>query len=86
MIILFILSRFIYSKGEQQKILISCHIDTTLGHLAIKIGCPPVTLQIHSMPNIDLPPRAKSHITAIMCTKEPNIVLEFVQVKEQHGY
>ena len=45
-------------------ILISCHIDTTSGHLAIKIGCPPVTLQIfHFMPNIDLPPRAKSHIT-----------------------
>ena len=36
------------------------------------------------MPN--LPPHAKSQITAIMCVKEPNIVLEFMQVQEQHGY
>ena len=35
---------------------------------------------------IDLPPNAKSQICAIMCVKEPNIVLDFVQVQEQHGY
>ena len=51
------------------------------------IGCPSVTLQVfHSMLNIDLPPRAKSQIAAITCIKEPNIVLDFVQVQEQHGF
>ena len=38
------------------------------------------------MPNINLPSHAKSQIGAIMYVKEPNIVLDFVQVQEQHGY
>ena len=38
------------------------------------------------MSNIDLPPHAKSQIGAIMYVKEPNIVVDFVQVQEQHGY
>ena len=51
------------------------------------IGCPPATVQVFdSMPNIDLPPRAKAQITAIMCVKEANIFLEFVSVQEQYGH
>ena len=51
------------------------------------IGCPPATIQVFdSMPNIDLPPRAKAQIVAIMCVKEANIFLEFVSVQEQYGH
>ena len=39
-----------------------------------------------SAPNIDLPPRAKTQIAAIMCVKEAKILLDFVSVQEQHGF
>ena len=51
------------------------------------IRCPPATqLVFDSMPNIDLAPHAKSQIAAIICGKEPNIVIGFVPVQEQHGH
>ena len=38
------------------------------------------------MPNIDLPPGAKTQIAEIMFVKEANIFLEFVLVQEQYGH
>ena len=38
------------------------------------------------MLNTNLPSQAISQIAAIMCVKDPNILLEFVPLKEQVGY